>query len=199
MERVLLASTNPGKLAEMRALVKDLAIELVTPDRLGLDLKVLETGSSYAENATLKASHWALASGLWSLADDSGLEVDVLGGRPGLYSARIAGEGRTDADRRAVLLAELEGHPQPWKGRFVCVMALARPGGRVDLATGVCPGQIIPQARGQSGFGYDPIFLVEGQDKTMAEIPMAQKNRLSHRARAFAHLRPVLVDHLGLT
>ena len=173
-------------------------MELVTPDRVGLSLKVLETGSSYAENATLKASHWAQASGLWSLADDSGLEVEALGGRPGLYSARLAGEGRTDADRRAALLAELEGLRRPWIARFVCVMALADPGGPLDLATGICRGQVIPLARGQMGFGYDPIFLVEGEDKTMAELPMAHKNRLSHRARAFTNLRPVLVDRLEL-
>ena len=198
MKQVLLATTNPGKLDEMRALVGELPLELVTPDRVGLNLKVLETGSSYAENATLKASHWAQASGLWSLADDSGLEVEALGGRPGLYSARLAGEGRTDADRRAALLAELEGLRRPWIARFVCVMALAGPGGPIDLATGICRGQVIPLARGQRGFGYDPIFLVEGEDKTMAELPMAHKNRLSHRARAFTNLRPVLVDRLEL-
>lgn len=198
MKQVLLASTNPGKLAEMRALMGDLALELVTPEGLGLSLKVAETGNSYAENATLKASHWAQTCGLWSLADDSGLEVAALGGRPGLYSARLAGEGHSDADRRTVLLAELEGRPRPWQARFVCVMALAGPSARVDLATGICRGEVIPEARGQMGFGYDPIFLVEGQEKTMAELPMSKKNQLSHRARALAQLRPTMIDRLGL-
>jgi XTP/dITP diphosphohydrolase len=197
MASLLLASNNSGKLREFQDLLKDLTIHLLTPSQLGFVLDVEESGRTYAENAALKATTYASASGILTLADDSGLEVDILGGLPGLRSARFAPIPKaTDADRRAYLLARLRGQPRPWLARFRCVIALAEPGGEVYFAEGVCPGEIIPEERGQHGFGYDPIFLVSGTGSTMAELSMAEKNRLSHRARAVQSTRPILRELL---
>lgn len=191
----MLATTNPGKRRELRALLAKLPISLVMPQELGITLQVEESGANYSDNAKLKARGYAMASGLWTLADDTGLEVDVLAGAPGLYSARAAG---SDADRRQQLLVRLAGHARPWSACFRCVAALAGPSGTLDLAEGVCPGEILPEARGHNGFGYDPIFLVAGTSQTMAELSMAHKNELSHRARALAALLPTLRLRLRL-
>ena len=194
MRQLLLASGNPGKLQEIKALLDDLPIQLVTPFDLGLYLDVVEDGITYEENATRKALAYASASGLCSLADDSGLEVEALNGSPGLYSARFAPQpGATDADRRAYLLRKLHGYPRPWLARFRCVVVLAVPGDRLYSSEGICPGEVIPQERGQLGFGYDPIFLISGADQTMAELSMEEKNRLSHRAKAVLGIRPILL------
>jgi XTP/dITP diphosphohydrolase len=193
---LLLATTNAGKRRELQALLAGLPIDLTTPQECGLDLSIEETGADYAANATLKARAFARASGLWTLADDTGLEVDALGGAPGLYSARLAA---SDAERRQQLVEALAGLPRPWKAQFRCVAALAGPADTLDLAEGVCPGEILPAARGEHGFGYDPVFLVAGTTQTMAELTLAQKNQLSHRARAIAALLSVLQRRLQIT
>jgi XTP/dITP diphosphohydrolase len=130
---------------------------------------------------------------LLSLADDSGLEVDVLGGEPGLYSARYSGKpGATDADRRAFLLEKLKNHSRPWQAHFHATVAIGTPTGQVEFAEGNCYGEIIPTERGQNGFGYDPIFFIPELNRTMAELSMDEKNRLSHRALAVKHALPIL-------
>jgi XTP/dITP diphosphohydrolase len=192
MRVLLLASGNPGKLTELRALLDGLPVEPTDPQTMGLVLQIEETGQTYLENALLKATGYAQASGHWTLADDSGLEVEALDGGPGLHSNRIMGPGYSDADRRQHLLQLLQGHPRPWSARFRCAAALVGPEGQQTTAQGSCPGQIIPAERGQNGFGYDPIFLVDTFEKTMAELTMEQKNRVSHRARAVKALLPDL-------
>jgi len=179
---------------ELRALLSDLPLALVTPQEIGLILAVVEDGKTYRENAEKKAVAFARASGLPALADDSGLEVDALGGDPGLHSARyVAQPGATDADRRAVLLRNLRDKAQPWQARFRAAIAISLPNGDANGAEGECRGRIIPDERGTNGFGYDPIFLVDGTDKTMAELELPQKNRLSHRAKAIVNARPILL------
>jgi len=197
MDRLLIASSNRGKLLEIQALLSGTEIQLVTPGDLGLNLDVPETGSTYAENAARKARAYARATQLLTLADDSGLEVAVLGGEPGLHSARYLSQPQaTDADRRAYLLQKLQDHPRPWSARFRCIVALALPAGdsqpEIRFAEGICPGEIIPEERGHGGFGYDPIFLFPGLQRTMAELSMEEKNQVSHRARAVRAIRPIL-------
>ena len=198
MTKLLLATTNPGKILEMKALLGDLEIELLDPFDLGLDLEVVEDGETYAENAARKALAYTRASGLVTLADDSGLEVDALGGLPGIRSHRFAPQAAaTDAGRRAALLELLQGHPRPWKAHFHCTVALASPSGEVRYAEGDCSGEIIPEERGQNGFGYDPIFLIPPLSRTMAELSTDEKNHLSHRARAVTASRPILAELLS--
>lgn len=193
MIQLLLASTNPGKVREMLDLLGDLPIEVVTPQQIGLELSILENGATYAENAALKAQTYAPLAGMLTLADDSGLEVDALGGLPGIRSARFSPlPGATDADRRHYLLQRLQTHLRPWTARFRCTVALATPAGELYFAEGECPGEIIAEERGQNGFGYDPIFLLSELDLTMAELTTEMKNRLSHRARALQAARPLL-------
>lgn len=196
MHRLLIATTNPGKLAEFRELLGDLPVELVLPER---DLQVAETGRNYAENAALKARAYAAASGLPALADDSGLEVDALGGAPGLFSARYSPlPGASDADRRAHLLANLRGLPRPWTAHFHCTAAVALPDGELHLAEGQVFGEILPEERGTNGFGYDPLFLLPELGRTMAELTREEKNTLSHRARALHAALPAIRKLLGL-
>lgn len=183
--RLLLATENPGKVRELEQLLAPLALEILTPQELGLSLNVPEEGCSYAENAIQKARAWSAHSGLPCLADDSGLEVQALGGAPGLHSARYLNKPQaTDADRRAHLLQNLRGLPRPWLARFCATVALCLPEGQIHLAEGFCPGEIIPAERGSGGFGYDPIFWLPEEQKTMAELSAARKNEISHRARA---------------
>jgi len=197
--KLLIATNNKGKLREIQAVLQGLDLELVSPADLDLDLDVEEDGQTYAENATKKALAFFQASGLVSLADDSGLEVDALNGAPGLHSARyVPLPGATDADRRATLLLNLSKKPRPWVARFRATVAIAGPGKGVKLAEGTCPGQIIPEERGTGGFGYDPIFLLESLGKTMAELEMNEKNRLSHRGRALQNAIPILEELLGI-
>ena len=217
MNKLLIATNNQGKVKELHELLTGTEIQLVTPADIHLDLDVREDGSTYAENAAKKAIAFAQASGLISLADDSGLEVDALDGAPGLYSARYGsanGEKLSDADRRQFLLQNLKGKPRPWTARFHATIAIAIPeplwsqaarrltiqehtlaGTRapgLHMFEGYCPGEIIPEERGTGGFGYDPIFLLPELGRTMAELSMDEKNRLSHRARAVMNAQPVL-------
>lgn len=183
---LLLATNNPGKLRELQILLSDMeGVRLVSPVEVGLELNVDELGDTYAENAALKANAFAQASGLVTLADDSGLEVDALNGNPGLHSARYSPQAdATDADRRAYLLENLADKPRPWTARFVATIAVVAPGGEALFAVGLCKGEIIPTARGEGGFGYDPIFVLQGGGLTMAELSENDKNRVSHRAKA---------------
>lgn len=198
MRKLLIATGNRGKIEELGALLNDLSVELLMPADLNLNLHVIEDGRTYAENAKKKAVAFARASGLTSLADDSGLEVEALGGAPGLYSARYSPQpGATDADRRALLLRNLQGRPRPWTARFRAAIAIATPDQHVRSAEGDCRGEIIPEERGTGGFGYDPIFLLPELGRTMAELDPDQKNRLSHRARAVMNARPILIEMLG--
>jgi len=195
MNQLLIATNNQGKIEELHELLADLNIELITPSQIGLDLDVVEDGLTYAENATKKAVAFAQASGLISLADDSGLEVDALNGEPGLYSARYgAPEGGpllSFAERRKYLVGNLRGKPRPWTARFRATIAIAKDV-NVQLSEGICEGEIIPEERGTGGFGYDPIFLLPELGKTMAELSMDKKNHLSHRARAVMNAKGIL-------
>lgn len=195
--KVLLATHNAGKIKEFLALLAALKVEILTPHDLGIVLEVDETGHTYAENAALKANAFQIQAGIPTLADDSGLEVDALYGEPGIRSARYAPLPlANDADRRRYLLAQLRPHPSPWTARFRCVLAVAAPGKPAYFAEGTCEGQIIPEERGDGGFGYDPIFLIEGRNQTMAELGADEKNQLSHRARAVQAVIPLLRDIL---
>ena len=195
MIKLLLASQNPGKLRELRAILHDLPIQLITPAELGIELDVAETGSTYTENAALKSKAYADICGCITLADDSGLEVDALQGAPGLYSARYnPAPGATDADRRAYLLKNLLPHPHPWTARFRAAIAITLPGGETHFADGTCEGEIIPEERGEGGFGYDPIFYVPETGCTMAELDEDEKNRISHRARALKNAKEILLS-----
>jgi XTP/dITP diphosphohydrolase len=215
MKQLLIATNNKGKIKEIQDLLKETGIELVTPAQINLDLDVLEDGRTYAENATKKAIAFAQASGLISLADDSGLEVDALDGAPGLYSARYGSpDGHvvklSDAERRAYLIQNLQSKPRPWTARFHATIAIAIPESpwsqaarrlnlqeqapALQIFEGFCEGEIIPEERGTGGFGYDPIFLLSQLGKTMAELTMEEKNRLSHRARAVMNAKGLLTQ-----
>jgi XTP/dITP diphosphohydrolase len=193
MIKLLLATNNQGKLAELRSLLSGLNLELISPQDLDLDITVQERGLNYLENAVLKAAIFADAAKIWTLADDTGLEVEALGGAPGVYSARYAPQANaTDKDRRDYLLQNLEGNAQPWKASFKCVVALVGPEGSPIVTGGSCPGDIIPEGRGQGGFGYDKIFRLQGSELTMAELTTDQKNEISHRALAVKKMIPIL-------
>jgi XTP/dITP diphosphohydrolase len=174
--RLVIATGNAGKLREYRELLAGSCFELVA-----FDSEVDEVGQTYTENALLKAEAAAGRSGLPALGDDSGVEVEVLDGFPGIRSARL---GPTQKERTAELLGRLKGKPRPWNARFVCLVALAAPGRPALLFEGECRGEIVPEWRGEAGFGYDPIFLVPGTGKTFGEMPAEEKRLYSHRARA---------------
>lgn len=195
--QLLLATNNPAKAAELRALLREIDVEILSPAEIGLALVVAENGQTYAENARLKALAFARASNRITLGDDSGLEVDALDGQPGVHSNRFAPlPHATDADRRRYLLSLLQGKPPPWTARFRAALAIALPTGKVFLALGACEGEIIPEERGEHGFGYDPIFLLPTLGRTMAELTMEEKNRLSHRAQAAREAIPILLEIL---
>jgi XTP/dITP diphosphohydrolase len=194
-ETVAIATHNAHKLGELARICEDWPVTWATvrdrdpsafPD-------VEETGDTYLENALLKARAVAAASRLPAMADDSGIEVDALGGKPGPRSARFAGEHATDEENLAALMRALKGIPGAGRSaRYRCVAALAFPDGRTLHAEGVCEGTLEPKRRGDGGFGYDPIFVPEGWDETMAELTPEQKDRISHRGRAFRALRALL-------
>ncbi len=182
---LLLATNNQAKVREYRSLLQDLPYELVTLAEQGINTVVDEVGESLEENARLKATLLADESQLLALADDSGLEVDALGGEPGRFSARYAGENASDKDRVNYLLLKLKD--VPWEkrtARFRCVIAIAIPDGEVEFCSGECQGFITFEPKGEQGFGYDPIFYLPELDKTMAELPPEIKNQVSHRGQA---------------
>lgn len=194
LPRLLLATNNKGKVREYSALLEGIPYELVFPADIGITTDVKEIGTSFEENAILKATALAKESGLLSLADDSGLEVDALGGAPGSLSHRFAGEGASDADRVNLLLLKLKDVPDKQRtAQFRCVIAIATPESEVKLFEGVCRGLITATPRGHNGFGYDPVFYITELGKTMAELTLEEKNRLSHRARAAAKAREILM------
>ncbi|MGD8730940.1 MAG: RdgB/HAM1 family non-canonical purine NTP pyrophosphatase [Anaerolineales bacterium] len=197
-QKLLLGSGNPGKRREMRALLAHLPLQLCAQEKFGDAIRIPETGSTYAENAQLKAVSLARHFGIWTIADDTGLEVDALDGAPGLRSARLLASGASDAQRRARLLELLANDRKPWTARFRCVAVLASPEGASVLGEGLCEGEIIPTERGSHGFGYDAIFKLATMDKTMAELSMEEKNKLSHRARAINALEPRLRELMGI-
>jgi XTP/dITP diphosphohydrolase len=199
LPKLLVATNNPGKVREFQALLAGLALEITFPAQEGLVLEVEESGDTFEENARIKAVAYARASGLPTLADDSGLEVDALEGAPGVLSARYAGPDADDADRYRKLLAALKGVPADQRAaRFRCTVALALPDGKTHTADGVCEGEIGLAPRGQHGFGYDPVFIVAGSaGQTMAELPEDEKNRISHRVRAVRAMRPLLARVLS--
>jgi XTP/dITP diphosphohydrolase len=185
MPKLLLATSNKAKVREYKSMLKDLPCALVSLAELGIKTEVDEVGKSLEENAKLKATTLARESRLLVLADDSGLEVDALGGEPGRLSARYAGEGASDKDRVNYLLARLKDVPEEKRSaRFRCVIAIAQPDDEVELCSGECEGVITLEPRGEEGFGYDPIFYLPGLGKTMAELTLEEKNRVSHRGRA---------------
>lgn len=205
MNKILIATTNPGKREEFISLLVDLPVRLVFPMDLGIDLKVDETGSTYSDNAILKAKEYCQAANMITIADDSGLEVDALEGAPGIYSARYSkSPGATDAIRRAFLLENLKVHPRPWRAAFHAVVAIALPPSTraadilIEVFQGICPGEIVPEERGTNGFGYDPIFYIPEQQRTMAELSMDQKNKISHRALALQASLPALRKICGI-
>ena len=174
--RLVIATGNVGKLREYTALLAETGFDLVA-----YDSDVDEVGETYVENSRLKAEAALGRSGLPSLGDDSGVEVEALDGFPGIRSARL---GPTQKERTAELLKRLEGKPRQWNARFVCVVALAAPGKATEFFEGECRGEIVPEWRGEAGFGYDPVFLVPGTGKTFGEMPPEEKRLYSHRARA---------------
>ncbi len=198
MPKLLLATSNPGKIREYRFLLDGLGYQITILTEKGISKAVVESGSNYEQNARLKALTYAKLSQLTALADDSGLEVDALNGKPGIKSARFAGESASDLDKVNLLLARLKD--TPWEkrtARFKCVIAIASPRGRVELCYGECHGMIALQAKGENGFGYDPIFFFPEMGKTMAELPFEIKNQVSHRAQASQKARQVLQQLRG--
>jgi len=193
MPKLLLATYNPGKIREYRFLLEGLGYQITTLSEKGTVKAIEESGSSYEQNARLKALTYAKSSQLTALADDSGLEVDALDGEPGIKSARFAGESATDADKVNLLLARLKDVPREKRtARFKCVIAIASPDGHVEFCYGECHGMIASEAKGENGFGYDPIFFFPEMGKTMAELPFEIKNQVSHRARASQKVHQVL-------
>jgi len=193
MPNLLLATTNPGKIKEYHLLMSDLGYQITTLIDQGIVKVVTETGNSYEQNARIKAIAYAKLSQLTTIADDSGLEVSALGGEPGIHSARFAGERSTDTDKVETLLTRLKGIP--WEKRtacFKCVIAIATPEGQIELCHGQCCGIIAVEAMGKGGFGYDPIFYLPRMGKTMAELSLKEKNRISHRAHASHKARQIL-------
>jgi XTP/dITP diphosphohydrolase len=187
--KLVLATGNRGKVREIRRLLDGLGVTLITPDDLDSVPAVVEDGETFEANALKKARAFARAASLPALADDSGLVVTALGGRPGVHSARWGGPGATDADRCRLLLEEMDQVPDNERGAaFVCVMALCRPDGTCRTFEGRCQGRIARAPQGDNGFGYDPVFYVPEFGQTMAQLPLAVKNRISHRGRALAAL-----------
>lgn len=192
---LLLASQNPGKLNEMRQLVAGLPFRVVAPLDLGIEQAPDETGTTFVENATIKALSYAGRSGLLTVADDSGISVDALGGKPGLHSSRFGGEGATDVERNRLLLEKLEGVPRERRGaHFTSAVVVARGESVLFQAQEEVHGFIAEAVRGPNGFGYDPLFFYPPFGKTFGEVPREQKDGVSHRGKAFARLRTFLAD-----
>jgi XTP/dITP diphosphohydrolase len=195
MNKLLIATNNGGKIQEFRALLQDIPYQLVTPADIQLKLEVDESGSTYEDNAKLKALAFSTASGLLAMADDSGLEVDALGGAPGIHSSRYAGAAAADINKVDYLLSKLEGVPEGQRSaRFRCVIAIAKPDGQVFFCSGKCEGRISFQPQGRAGFGYDPVFYFPELGKTMAELSEEVKNQISHRGYAAREAIKLLIN-----
>ena len=193
MRTLLLATTNEHKVDEFRTLFRDLPFTLLSLRDVQIDMDVEETGTTFAENAILKAQTYAKMANMLALADDSGIEIDALGGAPGVYSARFAGREATYEERFRLIFARLQDVPSSERtARFRCAIALAEPSGYVRVVEGAVEGVIADSARGENGFGYDPIFLVPEFGQTTAEMTPTEKNRISHRGRAAEAARHLL-------
>jgi len=187
MKKLIVATRNKGKLKEIREILDNLDYEVVSMDEAGFAVDIEETGTTFEENALIKARTIYEATGEISLADDSGLEVDYLNGAPGIYSARFGGEGASDREKNDKLLDMLKNASMPERtARFVCVVAVVFPGGRSFTVRGECSGLIWTEPRGANGFGYDPVFYVPEYGMTIAEMDSALKNKISHRGKALA-------------
>ena len=194
MTRLLVATHNQGKVPEFAEILQDLAIEWLSLDDVGVGQDVEETGRTFRENSVLKARAYAAETGLLTLADDSGLAVDALDGAPGVYTARYGGEGLTAVQRYQKLLNDIKNVPEPRRtARFRCVIVLAAPDGTIlGESEGVCEGRIALEPVGDNGFGYDPVFYLPQFNKTMAQLPAAQKHQISHRGQAVQAIVPRL-------
>ena len=190
---ILAATTNPGKIREITEILAGLEVAILTPKETNVVLDVEEDGSSFVENAAIKARAWCAASGLPALADDSGLCVDALGGRPGVRSARFAGQGASDEDNYLLLLESMSGKKDR-SARFVCAVALAFPGGDIVIAEGSYEGCILEEPVGEGGFGYDPVFFDPASNKSFAQLTPQEKNERSHRKRALVELKRKLLQ-----
>ena len=193
--KLLVATGNPGKMREVSYILKGMPFDVVSLKDLGISMEVEETGATFAENAILKAEAYCARAGMLTMADDSGLVVDALGGRPGVLSARYGGVGLADEERVELLLGELEG--VPWErrtARFRCVIALAWPEGRVEIVDGVVEGVIQYEPEGCNGFGYDPVFRLPERGCTTAQLSTSDKNRISHRGQAVRKAAKMLME-----
>ncbi len=193
--KFVLATNNPGKLKEMAAILENLGVEVVSPKELGLHVEVEETGTTFAENAMLKAKAVCAAAKLPAIADDSGLCVDALNGAPGVYSARYGGEGLSDQERYRLLLENLRGQGTR-AAHFACAIACAFPDGKTLTAEGQCPGTIAYAPQGEGGFGYDPVFFVPEKAKTFSQMTAEEKAELSHRGKALGIFAKKLATYL---
>ena len=195
---MLIATHNKGKVGEIRALLDGLDVEVLSLSEFPHVSPAEESGSTFVENAVIKARHAAAAAGITAVADDSGIEVDALGGQPGVMSARFSGPGATDESNNRKLLDLLRDVPPDRRtARFVSVIAVCDPAGNVETATGLCEGVVATSPRGSGGFGYDPLFIVPELGKTFAELGVEEKNTISHRGRALRAARPILLRMLG--
>jgi len=190
-KKFVLATANAGKISEMRSILSDLGLELVTRDELGIDIEIEETGTTFLENATIKARKIAELSGLAAIADDSGLMVEALGGEPGVYTSDFGGDNLSARDRYLFLLKKMENMEQRG-AKFVCTIVCAFPDGSLISATGECGGSIATEPTGSDGFGYDPVFIPIGYNKTMAELTREEKNKISHRSMALNNFKTKL-------
>ncbi len=200
MTKLLVATHNQGKVTEFAEILQDLAIEWLSLNDVGVVQDVAETGSTFRENSVLKARAYAAETGLLTLADDSGLEVDALAGAPGVYTARYGGERLTAVQRYQKLLNDIKNVPEPRRtARFRCVIVLAAPDGTIlGESEGVCEGRIALEPVGDHGFGYDPVFYLPQFSKTMAQLPAAQKHQISHRGQAVQAIVPRLRELLKM-
>jgi XTP/dITP diphosphohydrolase len=192
-QTLLVATHNKGKVKEFSEMLADLDLEWLSLDDIGMEKDVEETGKTFAENAVLKAEAYAAETGYFTLADDSGLEVDALNGEPGIYTARYGGAGLDHEGRYRLLLENMQGVAEAERSaRFRCVIALATPDGVVGTADGVCEGLIAEEPAGDGGFGYDPVFFLPDRGMTMAQVPSSVKHQISHRGRALKAIEPLL-------
>ena len=189
--KYVLATANPGKIKELGKILSELGIEFLTRRDLGINIEIDETGSTFLQNATLKADAIAAVSGMPAIADDSGLIVDALDGEPGLFSSSYGGEELTDSRRCLYLIGKME-NMEHRRAKFVCTIVCSFPDGKHIRATGECHGEIITEPRGRDGFGFDPVFLPDGKDRTLAELTINEKNEISHRGVALREFSALL-------